>query len=95
MAGYDMKELAKDMDTAIRELRDIRKEMVTMRRLIQKQQRLQFPLISVEPEEEDEDETKSAGERQLAGAQRLNPETIAKGVRESVSEAIRDMTSKA
>ena len=66
MAGYDMKELAKDMDTAIRELRDIRKEMVTMRRLIQKQQRLQFPLIPVEPREEDEDETKSAGELQLA-----------------------------
>lgn len=56
MAGYDMKELVKDMDTAIRELRDIRKEMVTMRRLIQKQQRLQFPLISVEPEEEEEEE---------------------------------------
>ncbi|MBR2854216.1 MAG: hypothetical protein IKG87_07850 [Clostridia bacterium] len=95
MAGYDMKELAKDMDTAIRELRDIRKEMVTMRRLIQKQQRLQFPLIPVEPREEDEDETKSAGELQLAGARRLNPTIIAEGVRESASEAIRDMTSKA
>ena len=94
MAGYDMKELAKDMDTAIRELRDIRKELIATRRLIQKQQ-IQFQLSSAEPREEDEDETKSAGERQLAGAQRLNPETIAEGVRESVSEAIRDMTSKA
>lgn len=56
MAGYDMKELAKDMDTAIRELRDIRKELIATRRLIQKQQRLQFPLIHVEPEEEEEEE---------------------------------------
>lgn len=94
MAGYDMKELAKDMDTTIRELRNIRKELIETRRLIQKQQ-IQFQLSSAEPREEDEDETKSAGERQLAGAQRLNPETIAEGVRESVSEAIRDMTSKA
>lgn len=94
MAGYDMKELAKDMDTAIRELRNIRKELIETRRLIQKQQ-IQFSLSSAEPREEDEDETKSAGERQLAGAQRLNPETIAEGVRKSVSEAIRDMTSKA
>lgn len=94
MAGYDMKELAKDMDTAIRELRDIRKELIATRRLIQKQQ-IQFSLSSAEPREEDEDETKSAGELQLAGARRLNPTIIAEGVRESASEAIRDMTSKA
>lgn len=56
MAGYDMKELAKDMDIVIRELRSIRKEMNTTRRLIQKQQRLQFPLIPVEPEEEEAEE---------------------------------------
>ena len=94
MAGYDMKELAKDMDTAIRELRDIREELIATRRLIQKQQ-IQFSLSSAEPREEDEDETKSAGELQLAGARRLNPTIIAEGVRESASEAIRDMTSKA
>lgn len=55
MAGYDMKEMAKDMDIVIRELRAIRKEMIVTRRLIQKQQRLQFPLIPVEPEEEEEE----------------------------------------
>ena len=94
MAGYDMKGLGSDINSLIRELREIRKEMTLTRKLIQRQQ-IQFSLSSAEPREEDEDETKSAGERQLAGAQRLNPETIAEGVRESVSEAIRDMTSKA
>lgn len=56
MAGYDMKELAKDVDIAIQELKAIRKEMIAARRLLQKQQRLQFPLISAEPEKEEEEE---------------------------------------
>lgn len=56
MAGYDMKELAKDIDIAIQALKDIRKEMITTRRLLQKQQRLQFPLIAADPEEEKAEE---------------------------------------
>lgn len=54
MAGYDMKELAKDLDIAIRELRGIRKEMIVMRKALQRQHRL-IPLVSADPEEDPEE----------------------------------------
>ena len=47
------KELVKEIDGIIKELAAIRKEMIAAHRTIQ---RLKFPLISTEPEEEPEEE---------------------------------------
>ena len=47
------KELVKEIDGIIKELAAIRREMIAAHRSIQK---LKFPLISIEPKEEPEEE---------------------------------------